>query len=195
MHCAKHLICDRVPAFCGGFRRFRRVLGSHGFLRAPQGSEGSREVPRFPSFPKIPSFPRSLEFQRYQRFCYICNLSRFYIPHAYQVFQDPQESQFCNVFNSCSSQGTQQKDHLRGAQETQGRRLEKINISSHSEGLSNFHDYQTSIDTSIALYSVFHINEFLMDHTENHISVQLFHAMLIDLSKNKETDGILAAPI
>ena len=131
MHCAKHLICDRVPAFCGGFRRFSRVLGSHGFLRAPQGSEGSREVPRFPSFPKIPSFPRSLEFQRYPRFCYICNLSRFYIPHAYQSFQDPLESQFCNVFNSCSSQGTQQKDHLRGAQETQGRRLEKIKLFPH----------------------------------------------------------------
>ena len=90
---------------------------------------------------------------------------------------------------------TQEKDLLRGAQETQGRRLEKIIISSHSEGLSNFHDYQTSIDTSIALYSVFHINEFLMDHTENHISVQLFHAMLIDIIKNKETNGILADPI
>ena len=167
-------------------------MGSSGLPRVPRVPERSQ---RFPSFPKIPSFPRSLEFQRYPRFCYICNLSRFYIPHAYQVFQDPQESQFCNVFNSCSSQGTQQKDHLRGAQETQGRRLEKIIISSHSEGLSNFHDYQTSIDTSIALYSVFHINEFLMDHTENHISVQLFHAMLIDLSKNKETDGFLADPI
>ena len=54
---------------------------------------------------------------------------------------------------------------------------------------------QTSTDTSIALYSVFHINEFLMDHTENHISVQLFHAMLIDRDKNKETDGFLADPI
>ena len=96
------------------------------------------------------------------------------------------------MFSKYILRGTQEIYLLRGAPETQGRNSKSHFISSSFTWFVCFLIIEKTYKSIARRVFVFHVHEFLMEHTENHILFYSIHAILFDpnsIRRSQEFSG------
>ena len=158
---------------------FRTPMGSRGLPRVsriPENSKGSKVLnfPKDPKFSKISGSPRiskiwlDLQFSQSSIFLKFIMLSKIHSSYNFVMF------------SNYIIRGIQEMDLLRGAPETQGRNLKTHLISSKFTGILCFLIIGKTYKSIAQQVFVFHVHEFLMEHTETHVLFHSIYVILLD---------------
>lgn len=169
-------------------RPYNFVMFSN-YCRIPMGSWGLPRVPRIPENSKgykVLKFPRDPKLSKI-----------FGSPRISKMSLDLQSSQGSKLlifimlskihrslnfvmFSNYILRGTQEIYLLRGAPETQGRDLKTQFISSNFTWILCFLIIEKTYKSIARRVFVFHVHEFLIEHTEHHVMFHSNYAILPD---------------